>query len=173
MKLTIGKGIQAKAGLEFVKAFLKEHNTEALQWVRFDFGSIRNSAEGRCLPPDGNLGYRIACQFPKVFPRSIRISRHPIYRMDNGDWPCGKLKDNVTVQMDEKTGKQWVRQYDIKVLEDQDETAVWTFFNAAYHWIKDTGQADWDVKGRSNKIEADAYAEKMLKRFHKECKVHA
>lgn len=171
MKIIATMGIRndAKVGLEFIEKFLQEYDTSRLTWVRFDYGSIRNGTEGRCLVPAGGLGYRLACQFPKVFPRSIRISLPPIYRMDNGDWPGGKIHDNVTVFTNEKTGKQWVRQFGMKELEDLDEAAVWTFFYAAFHWLRHSKQ----IEGRDNEIEADAFSEKMLKKFRKNSKVLA
>lgn len=169
MKIIATMGIRndAAAGLDFIEKFLQEQDTSRLNWVRFDYGSIRNGTEGRCLMPAGGLGYRIACQFPKAFPLSIRISLPPIYRGSDGSWPPGIDPKPHEVITNEKTGKQWIRQNDIKEIEDQNEAAVWTFFNASYHWLRHSKQ----IEGRDNEIEADAFSEKMLRKFHRNSKV--
>jgi hypothetical protein len=166
MRIVIGKDVKAKAGIDYIRSLLKEHDTEDLQWVRFDLGPIRNGAGSRCLVPGSGLGYRIACQFPKAFPLSLRISKPPIYRNSDGSWPGGIDPPPHTVFTNEETRVQWIRQHSMQELEDQDEAAVWTFGNAAYKWLRHSRQ----IEGRDNEIEADAYAATMLKRFSRECK---
>ena len=167
MRIVIGKGIQAKTGIDFVRAFLKEFETEDLQWVRFDLGAIRNGAGSRCLVPGSGLGYRIACQFPKAFPLNLRISKPPIYCGEDGQWPGGIDPPPHTVFTNEKTRQQWIRQHAMQELEDQDEAAVWTFGNAAYHWLRHSSQ----IAGRDNEIESDTFAGKMLRKFETEAKI--
>jgi hypothetical protein len=171
MELIVGEGIKAKAGLSFVKEFLKQRDTADLMWVRFNLGQNRDGAVGDCMLPTGDLRYRIAGRFPDSFPLSLRISLTPIYRGDDGRWPLGLTPPDHTVIINENTGRRWIRQYATQELKDQNEAVVWTFGQAACQWLRDTGQADWEVAGRINKIEIDTFAGKMLRMFEKECNV--
>jgi hypothetical protein len=173
MQFIVGDRIKAKAGLEFVKEYLKKRDTSNLMWVRFNLGPNRDGAVGDCMLPTGDLRYRIAGRFPDSFPLSVRVHLPPLYlnsKEAEKMVKAGTFLEHKIIE-NEKSGKKWVRQYGELELDDSDQAVVWTFGQAACPWLRDTGQADWEVAGRINKIEIDTFAGKMLRMFETKTKI--
>jgi hypothetical protein len=63
--------------------------------------------------------------------------------------------------IDPKTVKEWKRLYRLLSLRDQDEALVWIIAHEAFHYLRRTRQID----GKNVEIEADRYAEEVLRAF--------
>ena len=160
MRWFIDKKFEKSEGIGWIKAFVNKYETDRLEWVRFDPDKAK--LVGQCLPPAGDIQYRIACKIPNAYPREAVAHLSPIYQSDDGSWPREVIP--AEIMRNEKTGVQWVRQFGKLAILDQDEAIIWAFTRGAFRWLKGTSQ----IFGKLNEIEADSFATEKIKMFKKE-----
>src|SRR3712207_1832566 len=94
----------------------------------------------------------------------MRVS--PLYCCSDGTWPevPEGYKAGVLYVAARSNGEsvQWKRLYRPLELRSEDEVLVFLVAHEAFHYLRKTRQ----VEGRHGEIEADAFALKMLERYH-------
>jgi hypothetical protein len=155
---------QQPLALSWAREFISEFDTSLLAWIRIDRGRGKyRGAYGRCWYPNRRIPfYRISCQVPGPFPCDIPTRKPPLYISPDGShppFPPGtRPGDRVK---DLRTGREWIRVISSTRLMSLDEAIVWVLAHEAFHFLRRTRQ----VAGRNNEIEADRYADDMLRFF--------
>jgi hypothetical protein len=155
---------EAAEGLAWVRAFLEKYDTSRIEWVRIDRGRGRYlGVYGRCWYPNRERPtYRISCQVPGPYPTTVQTRQRPLYRRPNGTWP--RVPKGCFVRgygRDSRSGRVWLRLGAITRLENVNEGIVWIFGHEVFHFLRHCRQID----GRNTEIEADRFADEVLKRF--------
>jgi hypothetical protein len=155
---------QQPRALEWARDFFSEFDTSLLAWIRIDRGRGKyRGAYGRCWYPTTRIPfYRISCQVPGPFPGEIPTRKPPVYISPDGSHPplpAGtRPGDRVK---DLRTGREWIRVRGSTRLQTLDEAIVWVVSHEAFHFLRRSRQ----VAGRNTEIQADAFADGMLRFF--------
>ena len=181
-KWKVHQDLADSPGLRFAQEYFSGYDWSRVEWVTVrvgawggpgtiydeELGGWTSPVGGRCqqlrsIHTRGGL-YRLNCRMNTRlgWPANKRSRVSPLYRNEDGSWPdVPEGHESGAWLIDPKTGQEWKRLYRLLSLRDQDEALVWIIAHEAFHYLRRTRQVD----GKNVEIEADRYAEGVLRAF--------